>query len=86
MTGVQTCALPIWTLFIKTVSEKLIEYENLDTLIFYKDIDLKKKPSINQENGSAILIYLSKTKTDYFVFLYLDCKTKKVSGYHLMLY
>ncbi|MCI9371466.1 MAG: hypothetical protein HFH65_14330 [Lachnospiraceae bacterium] len=74
------------TLFIKNISEKLIEYENLDTTIFYKDTDLDKKPTINEKNGSVVLIYLSKTKTDYFVFLYLDCKTKKVSGYHLMLY
>ena len=74
------------TLFIKNINKKLIEYENLDTTIFYKDIDLDKKPTINEENGSVVLIYLSKTKTDYFVFLYLDCKTKKVSGYHLMLY
>lgn len=74
------------TLFIKTISEKLLEYENLDTSIFYQNIDLKKKPTINEENGNAILIYLSKTKEDYFVFLYLDCNTKKISGYHLMLY
>lgn len=74
------------TLFIKNIIEKLTEYENLDASIFYQNIDLKKKPTINEENGSAILIYLSKTKTDYFVFLYLDCKTEKISGYHLMLY
>jgi len=72
--------------YIQIISEKLQEYENLDTSIFYKDIDLRKEPAINEENGNAILTYLSKTKMDYFVFLYLDCKTKKVSGYHLMLY
>jgi len=72
--------------YIKAISEKLIQYENLDTTIFYQDINLRKKPTINEENGNAILIYVSETKADYFVFLYLDCKTKKVSGYHLMLY
>lgn len=72
--------------FVKTIREKLSEYENLDTTIFYQDINLRKKPSINGENGTAILIYISETKEDYFIFLYLDCKTKKISGYHLMLY
>jgi len=73
-------------LFVETIRKKLEEYQNLDTTIFYKNIDLRKKPTINEENGNAILIYVSETKEDYFVFLYLDCKTKKVSGYHLMLY
>lgn len=73
-------------LYMKTISEKLEEYENLDTSIFYQNIDLRKKPTIHEENGTAILIYISETKEDYFVFLYLDCKTKKISGYHLMLY
>ena len=73
-------------LYMTTISEKLEEYENLDTSIFYQNINLRKKPTINEENGTAILIYISETKEDYFVFIYLDCKTKKVSGYHLMLY
>ncbi len=73
-------------LYMTTISEKLEEYENLDTSIFYQNINLRKKPTINEENGTAILIYISETKEDYFVFLYLDCKTKKISGYHLMLY
>lgn len=73
-------------LYLETISNKLIEYGNLDTSIFYQNIDLRKKPTVNEENGSVVLIYLSETKEDYFVFLYLDCKTKKISGYHLMLY
>lgn len=73
-------------LYMTTISEKLEEYENLDTSIFYQNINLRKKPTINEENGTVILIYISETKEDYFVFLYLDCKTKKISGYHLMLY
>lgn len=72
--------------YIETISKKLTEYENLDTTIFYKDIDLRKKPAINEENGNAVMTYVSETKRDYFVFLYLDCKTKRVSGYHVMLY
>ncbi len=72
--------------YLKFICEKLEEYENLDTTIFYQDINFRKKPSINGENGTAILIYISETKEDYFIFLYLDCKTKKISGYHLMLY
>ena len=71
--------------YVKTVSEKLTKYKNLDTTLFYQNIDLRKKPVINEENGNVVLIYISETKTDYFVFLYLDCKTKKVSGYHLIL-
>lgn len=70
--------------YVKTVSEKLTKYKNLDTTLFYQNIDLRKKPVINEKNGNVILIYISETKTDYFVFLYLDCKTKKISGYHLM--
>ncbi|MCI9371117.1 MAG: hypothetical protein HFH65_12535, partial [Lachnospiraceae bacterium] len=58
--------------YVKTVSEKLTKYKNLDTTLFYQNIDLRKKPVINEENGNVVLIYISETKTDYFVFLYLD--------------
>ncbi len=73
-------------LYVKTISEKLTEYENLDTTLFYQNIDLRKRPVINEQSGNAVLVYISETRTDYFIFLYLDCKTKKISGYHLMLY
>ena len=73
-------------LFVEAVNKYLTEYENLNTKIFYENIDLKKKPAINEENGDVVLVYISETKADYFVFLYLDCKTRKISGYHLMLY
>lgn len=73
-------------LFIEAVDKYLTEYKNLDTKIFYENTDLKKKPAINEENGNVVLAYISETKADYFVFLYLDCKTKKISGYHLILY
>ncbi len=71
--------------YVKKKKKKLTKYKNLDTTLFYQNIDLRKKPVINEENGNVVLIYISETKTDYFVFLYLDCKTKKVSGYHLIL-
>lgn len=73
-------------LFIEAVNRYLTKYENLNTEIFYRNIDLKKKPTIKEENGNVVLVYISEVKTDYFIFLYLDCKTKKISGYHLMLY
>ena len=73
-------------LFVEAVNKYLTEYENLNTKIFYENIDLKKKPAINEKNGDVVLVYISETKADYFVFLYLDCKTRKISGYHLMLY
>jgi len=74
-------------LFVENVYQKLKEYENLDSDIFYQDVDLMKKHTqISKEEGCAILAYLSKNKYNEFIFLYLDSKTKKVSGYHLMLY
>lgn len=73
-------------LFIEAVNRYLTKYENMSTEIFYQNIDLKKKPTVKEENGHVVLVYISEVKTDYFIFLYLDCKTKKISGYHLMLY
>ncbi len=73
-------------LFIEAVNRYLTKYENMSTEIFYQNIDLKKKPTVKEENGHVVLVYISEVKTDYFIFLYLDCKTKKISAYHLMLY
>ncbi len=58
-------------LFIEAVNRYLTKYENMSTEIFYQNIDLKKKPTVKEENGHVVLVYISEVKTDYFIFLYL---------------
>lgn len=75
------------TKFITNAYQKLKEYGNLDSDMFYKDVDLMKKPThVGKDEGGVLLVYLSNTKYDKYVFLYLDSKTKKISGYHFTLY
>lgn len=73
--------------FVKNAYEKLAEYQNLDTKIFYEDADFLRKPvQISKESGNVLIEYPLKSEEDVYIFLYLDSKTKKCSGYHLMLY
>ena len=75
------------TRFIENTYLKLSEYRNLNTKIFYKNIDFYQKPTqISQEKGSVLIEYKIESEDNKFVFLYFDSKTKKFSGYHLMLY
>ena len=73
--------------FVENAYEKLTMYQNLDTQIFYEDADFLTKPvQISRESGNVLIEYPLKSKEDVYIFLYLDSKTKKCSGYHLTSY
>ena len=74
-------------LFLENTCLKLDEYGNLNVEIFYKGIDFNKIPTqISQEKGNVLVEYRIESEGNKFIFLYFDSKTKKFSGYHLMLY
>lgn len=75
--------------FLENAYLKLTQYENLNAEIFYKGIDLSKKPcQISTEKGSILMEFTTEAKEskNSCIFLYFDNQTKKISGYHLLLY
>lgn len=75
--------------FLENAYLKLTEYENLDAEIFYKGIDLTKKPcQLSSEKGSILMEFTTEAKESKSscIFLYFDNNTQKISGYHLLLY
>lgn len=64
-----------------------IGIQSMQIGMLHKTVNLRSMPNkIMEENGNLLLQYATITEEYQYIYLYLDNKTEKFSGYHLELY